>query len=305
MNLDKVGLTVCICTLRRPGVVTTIDSIAKQIMPTDAAVRVIVIDNDIEPTAQNIVKDFCSRINLHVDYRHAPGQNISIARNAALDATITPWLAFMDDDEYASSSWLAKLFAERHGANAVFGPCEAIYGDGTPNWIKWGDYHSNRISRPKKPIVTGYTSNALIDMNFVRRHNLRFDTTLGRTGGEDSMFFYAMHRKGGVLKYASNAIVYENIVPARATLNWIVRRRYRSGQVLAMILRRFDRASYRRVSLAVPFKIAICAVMSAATLISRTHSLWWLMRGTLHCGVLSYVLGASIHEEYGSPHVST
>jgi len=117
----------------------------------------------------------------------------------------------------------------------VFGPCEAIYDDWVPDWIKQGDYHSNRIAE-SSPITTGYTSNVLIDMVFVRRHGLRFEPELGCTG-EDTLFFHAMYRKGGVLKYAPNAVVYERVIPSRANVRWVVRRRYRAGQTRALVSR--------------------------------------------------------------------
>jgi succinoglycan biosynthesis protein ExoM len=295
---DKIELTVCICTFRRPSLLSTIDSVARQSALTDANVRILIIDNDSESTARDIVTEFCRRTNIHVDYEHIPGQNISTARNAGLDAATTPWLAFVDDDEYASANWLAELVANRNAANAVFGPCEAIYDDGAPNWIKQGDYHSNRITESKR-ITTGYTSNVLIDMTFVRQYGLRFDPALGRTGGEDTMFFRAMYHKGGVLKYASNAVVYERVVPSRVNLAWIVRRRYRAGQVRALVSHKFDRAEYGRLSWTAPLKMAICAIMSVFTMPSRARAMWWLMRGVFHWGTISYALGASVHQEYG------
>jgi succinoglycan biosynthesis protein ExoM len=294
---EKIELTVCICTFRRPSLFSTIDSIVKQSALTKANIRILVVDNDYEPTASSVVSEFRIRTNIRVDYKHVPGQNISMARNAALDAATTPWVAFMDDDEYASPNWVAELVASRKAANAVFGPCEAIYGEGTPDWIKQGDYHSNRITERKR-ITTGYTSNVLIDMAFVRGHGLRFDPELGRTGGEDTMFFHAMYRKGGALKYAPNAVVYERVVASRANLTWIVTRRYRAGQVRALVSQRFDRAQYRVVSWSAPFKVATCAIMTVFTIPSRTRSMWWLLRGVLHVGTISYALGASIHEEY-------
>ena len=297
---EKIELTVCICTFRRPSLFSTIDSIAKQAALTNANIRILVVDNDSEPTASSVTSEFRIRTNIPVDYKHVPGQNISTARNAGLDTATTPWLAFVDDDEYASANWLAELVASRNGANAVFGPCEAIYDDGTPDWIKQGDYHSNRITE-STPITTGYTSNVLIDMAFVRRHGLRFDPQLGRTGGEDTMFFHAMYRKGGVLKYASNAVVYERVVPSRVNLTWIARRRYRVGQVRALVSHKFDRAEYARLSWTSPLKVALCAIMSAVTIPNRPRAMWWLMRGVFHWGTISYALGASVHEEYRKP----
>ena len=297
---NAIELTVCICTFRRPSVLSAIGSIATQSELPNVNVRILVIDNDSEPTARNIVTEFRSRTDIHADYKHVAGQNISVARNAGLDAATTPWLVFVDDDEYASTNWLAELLASRDGANAVFGPCEAIYSEGTPNWIRQGDYHSNRITERDR-ITTGYTSNVLIDMGFVRRHGLRFDPALGRTGGEDTMFFHAMYRKGGVLRYASGAVVYESVVQSRANFAWVVKRRYRAGQARALVSRKFDRSEYTRLSWTAPLKVATCAIMAAVTSPNRARAMWWLMRGIFHWGTISYALGASVHEEYGKP----
>jgi succinoglycan biosynthesis protein ExoM len=257
----------------------------------------LIVDNDSEPTALNIVRKFRNRTKIPVDYKHVPGQNISIARNAGLDAATTPWLVFLDDDEYASTNWLAELIASRNGANAVFGPVEAIYDDRPPDWIMQGDYHSTRIAE-SSPITAGYTGNVLIDMVFVRRHGLRFEPELGRTGGEDTVFFHAMYRKGGVLKYAPNAVVYERIVPSRANVTWVVRRRYRAGQIRALVSHKFDRMDYRRLSWTAPLKIVACAIMSAVTLTNPPRAMWWLMRGIFHCGTISYAIGAGVHDKY-------
>src|SRR4030088_2812769 len=135
-------------------------------------------------------------------------------------------------------------------------------------------------------------------MSCVRRHGLRFDPELGRTGGEDTMFFHAMYRKGGVLRYASRAVIYERVVSSRVRRAWIVRRRYRAGQVRALVSHKFDRAEYRRLVWTAPFKVATCAIMSFFTILSRSRFMWWLMRGVFHGGTISYALGASIHEEY-------
>src|SRR2546428_11990568 len=99
-----IELTVCICTFRRPSVLAAIGSIANHSELPNLKVRILVVDNDSAPTARNIVTEFRSRTDMHVDYKHVPGQNISAPRNAGLDAAITPWLVFVDDDQYASTN---------------------------------------------------------------------------------------------------------------------------------------------------------------------------------------------------------
>jgi succinoglycan biosynthesis protein ExoM len=294
------AVTGSVCTFRRPGVLTALESVARQALADRAGVRIIVIDNDAEPTARDAVAAFAATRTARIDYRHVPGQNISVARNAGVDACTTRWLAFLDDDECAAYDWLPRLLAGRDGASAVFGPCEAIYGERTRAWIRAGDYHANRIADRGRPIDTGYTSNVLIDLDFVRRHGLRFDTALGRTGGEDTMFFHAMYRSGGALRYAADAIVYEDVAPGRTNARWIATRRYRAGQVYAMMFERFDAAVYRRIGITAAAKAAFCVLMGLATAWAPGRAMWWLMRGVFHCGVLSYRLGASVHAEYGA-----
>jgi len=113
------------------------------------------------------------------------------------------------------------------------------------------------------------------------------------------MFFHAMYRKGGVLKYAPNAVVYERVIPSRANVRWVVRRRYRAGQTRALVSHKFDRVDYRRLSWTAPLKVVACAIMSAVTLGNRPRAMWWLMRGIFHCGTISYAIGACVHDEYG------
>jgi succinoglycan biosynthesis protein ExoM len=297
---DQLAVTVCICTFRRASILDAIESLARQDLPKGLSFRILVIDNDDAPTAKEVITNFCIKSRIHIDYRHAPGRNISIARNAALDATNSRWIAFIDDDERAASDWLMKLLSAATGAHAIFGPSLALYGQGVPSWIRAGDYHSNRVPDTENPILTGYTSNALIDMEFVRKHGLRFDLALGRTGGEDSRFFYALHRKGGVLRYAPDAIVYEPVVPQRANVRWIAGRRYRAGQVHTMIFRDFDKPKFWKIALTAPLKISACIFVSVATALSPKVAMWWLMRGIFHLGTLSSAIGASVYEEYSS-----
>jgi succinoglycan biosynthesis protein ExoM len=286
-------------------VIVALESVANQNLPPGISMAIMVIDNDVQPTAMDAVNDFAARSPARLSYKHAPGKNISIARNAGLEGCSTQWLAFLDDDERASPNWLANLLSARLGANAVFGESKAIYSDSAPQWIKIGDYHSNRLSDSSAPIDTGYTSNVLIDMDFIRHHRPRFDVALGQSGGEDTMFFHAMYRKGATLKYVATAVVYEDVVPSRATIDWVATRKYRAGQVYAMMFKRFDRRAYLRLQFLAPFKTVFCAVRSLTTIGQPSRAMWWIMRGIFHFGVLCFGLHLKVHQEYGDPNFIT
>ena len=239
MEQSDDAVTVCICTYRRPRLMAAVRSIIEQKDLGSSIPKIVVVDNDDTPSARARLHAFCEAQNVDVTYVHAPAHNISIARNAAIDATTTRWLAFIDDDEVAAPNWIARLCAARHSAVAVFGISLAVYPGGTASWIKRGDFHSNFILDKERPIKTGYSSNVIIDLDFVRRHKLRFDISLGQTGGEDTLFFYSIYGHGGTLKFAPDAVVYDDVAPSRLSFRWIATRKFRGGQVYAMM---FDRS---------------------------------------------------------------
>jgi succinoglycan biosynthesis protein ExoM len=95
--------------------------------------------------------------------------------------------------------------------------------------------------------------------------------------------------------------VYERVVPSRVNFAWVAKRRYRAGQVRALVSYKFDRAEYVRLSWSAPLKVVLCVIMSVFTMPSRARAMWWLVRGMFHCGTISYAIGAAVYEEYGNP----
>lgn len=284
-------VTVCICTFRRATLLQAVQSVATQCR------HIVVIDNDASGSARSMVARCDEHLPCTVTYVHAPDRNISIARNAALDAAPTRWLAFLDDDEVAAHDWLERLTAGRDGYAAIIGRVDAVYGEGLPAWVSELDFHSNRITDAER-IDNAYTSNALIDLEFLRQHQIRFAVECGVTGGEDTLLFRDITTAGGRMTYRSDSIVYEDVTPERATLSWVMRRKFRSGQTHGLMLSRFDKRARARLPLTSASK-AVYSVFRAALALPRpTRAIWWLARGALHAGAFAYCLKPQILEEY-------
>jgi succinoglycan biosynthesis protein ExoM len=253
--------------------------------------RVIVADNDDAPTARSLAERTASSCGLNLVYVHAPAHNISVARNACFEAVRAPFVAFIDDDEEASPAWLRNLMRglDETGADVVFGPVQAIYGEGAPAWMRKADLHSIRpTERVRGKIETGYSCNVLMRWQSVGE--LRFDPALGRSGGEDTQFFFQMTRRGAQLAFRPDAWTTEIVPPHRARLGWLLRRSYGAGQAHARTIRISNGNPWLSVA-AASAKAAYCGAGVVLNLLSPARRSRSMVRGALHVGVIGSLLG--------------
>jgi succinoglycan biosynthesis protein ExoM len=293
MILNYASVDVGVCTYRRPSLEATIRSLAAQVLAPQIRMRVIVADNDETPSAQTLVQRLVSELALDCVYLHAPARNISVARNACLEAARAPLLAFIDDDEEASPEWLGCLIERlvQDDADVVFGPVRAVYQEGAPRWLREADLHSiSPVRRPGHGLETGYTCNTLVVRD--RLGDLKFDPRLGRSGGEDTVFFHEMSTRGAKLSFAPAAIVTEIVTSQRVRLNWLLKRGFRTGQTHARILQTRGNARVLDCVLAVA-KVSYCAGVAGLNAFSPARRTRALIRGALHCGVVGSLLGLS------------
>ncbi|MEM9048154.1 MAG: glycosyltransferase family 2 protein [Pseudomonadota bacterium] len=289
-------IDVLICSFQRPHLVRTLASIAAQI-GHDAALHVILADNDETDCKRAEILRAAADLSLPLTYLHAPARNISIARNAGLAASDADWVAFIDDDETAPAGWLAGLLdaARQSGADAVFGPAVAIYEETAPRWMVGLDLHSNRPVLRRGRVDTGHTCNALLRWRGTPWQRLRFDLARGRSGGEDTAFFFALADLGARFGLA-DCPVFEPVDPARLSLRWLARRRFRMGQSHGSLAV----SAWRRTALFAT-ALAKAAYCLGASLIARhgmARRFWWL-RGALHCGVCAGCLSMRQPTLYG------
>lgn len=294
-------IDVCICTYCRPQISETLAAVAGQDLPPEIALRVIVADNDVEPTARDMICGVGEALGLDLVYVHAPARNISIARNACLDAARNAWIAFLDDDEIPAPFWLRELLAEgaRGDWDAVLGPVHAIYPERGASWISAGDFHSTRPVWVRGVIETGYTGNVLLRRALIESRRLRFRAEFGRSGGEDLDFFYRLRDAGGRIGFAPRALASEAVPLERMSLDWLIRRNFRRGQSHGVRLRQLPGRRVGRL-LAIQLALAKAAILAVAAAcqvrtLARNRC---LARAALHCGVVARLAGLSEIELY-------
>ena len=298
----ETWIDVCICTYRREGLRATLLSLSRMNLPEKCRMRVIVADNDVEPSARDRVANIAAELPFEVRYIHSPAANISLARNACLDASSGDYVAFIDDDETASEGWIDHLLttARDTNADAVLGPVQATYASDAPSWMSRGDFHSTFPVWVGREILTGYTCNVLLRRSSTCIGNRRFSLALGRSGGEDTQYFSEIHGAGGRISYAPQAWVFEPVPQGRAKFSWLCKRRFRVGQTHGRMLRSGSAGMKRVAQMALAgAKATFCLSMALATAFSATRRNRWFLRGIMHVGVVSGLIGIREIEQYG------
>lgn len=297
----SIKVDVAVCTYRRSELDQTLLSLAMLSIPMGVAIRIIVADNDVTPSARERVEAMRSAIPFEIVYVHCPASNISIARNACLDNASGHFVAFIDDDETASEDWLAELLAtaDETGADAVLGPVRAVYPNTAPGWMRSGDFHSTRPVWVGGRIVTGYTCNVLLRRNALSLLGRRFNLALGRSGGEDTEFFTHMEKAGGRIAFARDAWVLEPVPEKRAQLGWLAKRRFRFGQTHGRLLQEQSSARMKKVAVAAS-KAAYCFAAAGACAFMPIQRYRYGLRGIMHAGVVSGLMGVREIEQYGT-----
>jgi succinoglycan biosynthesis protein ExoM len=289
-------IDICICTFKRQHVRDTLQSVAALDLGPDLAVRVVVADNDDTDSARSVVAAAARDTGLDIAYVHAPARNISIARNACLDAVTAEYFAFIDDDEIVTRGWLRALLQKMTpDAVAVMGPVSAQYAPGAPAWMKRGAFHDNNPVFENGKIATGGSCNVLL--RAAATAGLRFRADLGITGGEDTFFFSTLAKRGAIA-YAPDALVTEVVPANRASLQWLLKRRFRYGQTHGALAREQGQPRVKVMALAA-LKCGFCAVMAVANGLRPHRAAFWALRGALHMGVVAGLCGAKTLAVYG------
>ncbi|WP_172293672.1 glycosyltransferase family 2 protein [Pseudoruegeria sp. HB172150] len=295
-------IDIGICTYRRQSLNDTLRSLAALEVPDGVRLQILVADNDIDPSARDRVSAFAKTAPWPVHYLHRPHGNISIARNGILEASTARYLAFIDDDETAAPGWIAALLSEHQesAAEVVLGPVEPVYSQNAPAWMQESGIHETQPVWVGDRIVTGYTCNVLIDRGRPRIRALRFHLALGQTGGEDTMYFSSAHKAGAEFAFAEAATIFEPVPEGRANLKWLATRRYRMGQTHARTERSTGQRGYLPLLGSAAAKLTYCAGSYLLALPNERRRNAAYLRGCLHAGVVSALLGGSNVRLYGS-----
>jgi succinoglycan biosynthesis protein ExoM len=288
---------VCIATYKRRQLLRKLlDSILNQNLTDNINLQVIVVDNDVEKSAEHIIKEYENKENITFEYFVQPEKNISLTRNVAVDNSKGEYLLFIDDDEEADKDWIVKYLEaiNKYNADGVFGPVLPLFHDLTPAWMKEGSFFKKDCPPTGNIAVSTRTSNCIIKAELIKSEPVPFDPEYGITGGEDTHLFTRLKRKGAIFISSTEAIVIEFIPPERTTMKWLFKKSFQTGNTATR--RMIENAGNKLLKKVELFLRAVVFGIISFTLIiihlpSKKLSAKWLMKFASNAGHIVAVIG--------------
>lgn len=226
----RTRMAVAICTYKRNDFLTRLLEAllvcAKRVRDR-AAIGVAVVDDTAEGQARIVADAFADKFELGLQYKISGRQNISLARNLAIETAMAmgDWTVMTDDDCEPPAEWLEALLdlQKKTGADAVTGRIVRRVPEGSPRWIT--DQPFLELGQEGLPDGTemsaAATFNSMMPSAFLREHpEIRFKPELGVISGEDMVFFRTCREAGLKIRFSEKGFVYENEPADRATFGY-------------------------------------------------------------------------------------
>ena len=298
---------LCVVTCQRPvGLARLLESVAGLDVPDALSLRLVVVDNDTEGSAREVVETARTGLRWPLTYRVEPERGIPFARNRAVALAResgADFVVFVDDDQEVPAGWLSELLKVQAAtrADVVSCPCIARFESPVPDWIRAGRFFDHA-----PPFATGEdvpynyarTSGVLVAAELFAG-DAPFDAAYAFSGGSDRHFFHRASLDGRRIVWAAEAVIYEYVPPTRATAGWLIRRAHRTGNSRSLTMVDLEGTPLRRLK---RFGGGLRAVLSgvwrtvAAIPRGRAAVLRGVQRLAYGIGLITGVLGIRARE---------
>jgi succinoglycan biosynthesis protein ExoM len=223
--------------LRPDGLKLVIESLSKAFDKVNFSVAIVVCDNDPYRSAESYVSIFSKEVRYQIFYINESRPGIAFVRNSIVKKFLelgAEYLCFIDDDETVDSLWLKSIveYANNSQSDIIQGKVISVF-DEEVTFL----FQSLRVFR-KKNILTGSVLDRAVTNNILVKREVflkigAFDSIRGAMGGTDSDFTCRAVYLGFVIRYCSEAIVFDCIPLSRCTLKWVFKRMFSIGGMVA------------------------------------------------------------------------
>jgi succinoglycan biosynthesis protein ExoM len=238
---DRPRVAIGIATCRRQaGLARLLDAINRlHLRDDEATVDIIVVDNDPAGSSRDVCVGRTAETRWPISYFVEPRPGIPFARNTIVSAAVRDRdaVVFIDDDETPERDWLHHLLQtwRQFGADVVAGPVLPRFEVRPPDWVIEGGFFEFPRYATGTVRDLAFTNNVLVAARVFHVLETWFDQRLQFNGGSDTLFFRRVFLAGLRIVWCDEAVVHDDVPPARATFGWVIQRSYRYGHTHAFV----------------------------------------------------------------------
>ena len=197
----------------RPGgyLYQCLDSILNQSLSHDEYEVIIVLNGDKDPFYSQItqfIKDRDTESCCRLLYMGEAG--VSAARNLGIESAKGDYIAFVDDDDYVSSSYLKELYLKSsNNTIAISYPYAFVDGSSVQQKYNMTKVYQKRYKKGRQPKDNSLKFFSGPCMKLIHKSIIgdrRFDTSF--SNGEDSIFMFTISDRIDYVDYTSPTAVY-------------------------------------------------------------------------------------------------
>lgn len=248
-----MNIAICIATFKRPKGLNRVLKSIQLLKLSNITTKIIIVDNDIEKSAWDVVKNFT--FSLPIVYEVESQRGIPRVRNKLVKlSNDADFIAFIDDDEVAHTNWLYELVQVqyKYDADVITGPVTPKFESSPPQWALKGKFYERKKYKTGSIIQYPRTGNVLIRKSMLDLIEGPFDERLALIGGEDTLLFYKLQQINAKCVWANDAIVEEFLPESRVRILWLFQRAYRLGNEALFIERYLGKPMF----LMIPMRLA-------------------------------------------------
>jgi succinoglycan biosynthesis protein ExoM len=226
-SAETKHISVCVCSYKRPELLKRMLACLDG-QDTDGrfTYSIVVADNDRLKSSQSVVLEFSAASTVPIKYCVEPRQNISRARNKAVENADGDFIAFIDDDEFPVKNWLLTLFdtCNRYGVDGVLGPVRRLFDEPPPKWLAKSNLYERRINPTGTRVQwrEARTGNLLLKKEVFAVGESPFRPEFRVR--EDQDFFRRKIEQGRNFIWSADAVAYEVVPPARWKRAYMLRK---------------------------------------------------------------------------------
>ena len=290
-------ISVCVCTYKRPELLQRLLShLHQQETEGRFTYSIVIVDNDRKKSAENVVSNFALASCIPITYGVVPEQNISQARNKAIEDANGDFVAFIDDDEFPIKRWLLTLFetCDKYEVEGVLGPVKRHFDVTPPKWVQKSKFY-DRKTYPTGTTVwwrEGRTGNVLLKRSILADMPVIFKPEF--RGSEDTDFFSRMIAKGYKFIWCDEAVAYEVIPPIRWDSTFLIKRALLRGSNAI----KYESLGIREIAKSIVAVPVYALGLPFAFLLGRHRFMDLLTRLCDHLGKLLAIVGINPVKEY-------